>query len=264
MKYLSIFLGIFFLFSPSAFASQEEISSFFSLLAESAQAYEGVKDYKAVFLKREESQGVLGEQETLFLKFEKPFKIFLHWFDTHRKGLQVLYERGRHDGKLAIHQPGLLLGLAPVIFLEQSSPWVREGSETHDIEDAGIGNFLQDLSKSAKKGVSEGKIDVKLSQTDAGTETDVTFPGSLDGSGYIASRVETFFDAKTKLPIRMRLYDWTGKVTGVYEYKDLRLNVGAEDSEFKKIAERKLYKLFVPASKVIQKNNFSAHPASLR
>lgn len=246
MKYLSIFLGLFFIFSPSVYASQEELSHFSSLLAESAQSYEGVADYKAVFLKQEESKGVLGEQETLFIKFEKPFKIFLHWFDTHRKGLQVLYERGRHGGKLAIHKPGLLLGLAPVIFLEQSSPWVREGSESYDIEDAGIGTFLGDFSEMVQKGIDEKKIDVKLSSTDEGTDVDASFPGTQPGGGYFASRVEAFFDAKTKLPVRMCLYDWSGKVTGIYEYKDLRLNVGAEDPEFKKIAERALYKLFIP------------------
>ncbi len=269
MKHLSILLGLFFLFSPSVFASDEELSHFSSLLAESFQAYDGVKDYKAVFLKREESKGVLGEQETLFIKFEKPFKIFLHWFDTHRKGLQVFYERGRHGGKLAIHQPGLLLGLAPVIFLEQSSPWVRKGSELYDIEDAGIGTFLEDFSEMVQKGIEEKKIDVKLSSTDEGTDADVSFPGTQQGGDYFAWRVEAFFDAKTKLPVRMRLYDWSGKVTGIYEYKDLRLNVGTEDTEFKKIAERALYRLFIPrlpsgetGSKVIQQNNFSARRAS--
>ncbi len=234
------------------------VAALLALLLTSSTSYEAVNDYTATFLKQETSGDVLGEKETIFLKFEKPFKIFLHWHDTHRKGLQVLYERGKHDGKLAIHQPGLLLGLAPVIFLEQSSPWVSEGSETHDIEDAGIGTFLEDLSKSVQKGASEKKISVVLSPSDAGTEADISFPGSTETEDYIASRVETFFDAKTKLPVRMRLYDWNGKVTGVYEYKDLKLNVGAEDAEFKKLAERKLYKLFVPPVKVVRQNNFSA------
>jgi len=238
------------------------VAALLALLVTSSASYDAVNDYTATFLKQETSEGVLGEKETIFLKFEKPFKIFLHWSDTHRKGLQVLYERGRHDGKLAIHQPGLLLGLAPVIFLEQSSPWVREGSESYDIEDAGIGTFLEDFSKMVQKGVEEKKIDVKISDTVEGTEVDASFPGTESGGDYFCSRAEVFFDSKTKLPVRMRLYDWDGKVTGIYEYKDLKLNVGAQDAEFKKIAERKLYKLFVPAVKVVQKNNFSARTAS--
>ena len=205
-----------------------------------------MKDYTATFVKQEKSGTALGEPETIFLKFEKPFKIFLHWSDTHRKGLQVLYERGKHDGKLAIHQPGLLLGLAPVVFLEQSSPWVREGSESYDIEDAGIGTFLNDFSEMVKKGVDEGKISATVSSSGTGTDIDVSFPGTTEGGDYFASRVEAFFDAKTGLPVRMRLYDWEGKVTGIYEYKDVKLNIGPEDPEFKKTAHRSLYKLFIP------------------
>ena len=238
------------------------VAALLALLLTSSASYDAVNDYTATFFKQESSEGLLGEKETLFLKFEKPFKIFLHWHDTHRKGLQVLYERGKHDGKLAIHQPGLMLGLAPVIFLEQSSPWVREGSESYDIEDAGIGTFLEDFSKMAQKGIEEKKIDVKISDTVEGATVDASFPGTQPGGDYFCSRAEVFFDMKTKLPTRMRLYDWTGKVTGIYEYKDLKLNVGAQDAEFKKLAERKLYKLFIPPAKVVQRNNFSGRSAS--
>lgn len=230
-----------------------------AILEKSLYAYDGVKDYQALFTKQERTKNELGPRETIFLKFEKPFKIFMHWSDTHKKGLQVLYERGRHDDKLAIHKPGLLLGFAPVVFLDQESPWVREGSESYDIEDAGIGTFLSDFARMVLRGSGEKKIRVQVSENGQGQTVDVVFPGTAPGSGYFAHRVVAFFDAGSHLPVQMSLYDWEGTLTGIYEYRDLRLNVGADDAEFKKIAERRLYRLFIPASaRPVKTQNFSS------
>lgn len=230
-----------------------------AILEKSLDTYDGVKDYQAVFIKQERTKSELGPREMIFLKFEKPFKIFMHWSDTHKKGLQVLYERGRHDGKLAIHKPGLLLGLAPVVFLDQNSPWVREGSESYDIEDAGIGTFLSDFARMVLRGSGEKKIRVQVSENDQGQTVDVVFPGTMPGSDYFAYRVVAFFDAGSHLPVQMSLYDWEEKLTGIYEYRDLRLNVGADDPEFKKIAEHRLYRLFVPVSaRPVRTQNFSS------
>ncbi len=257
MRRFLVFLGALIFLSGGS-ASAADVSRLEGLLFKSREAWTTVKDYHAVFLKQELADGALGPKETIFLKFEKPFKIFMHWMDTDKKGLQVLYERGRHDGKLAIHKPGLLLGLAPVVFLEQSSPWVREGSESYDIEDAGIGTFLEDFSNMTQKGVQENKIQATFSETESGTLADVSFPGSVSDDTYFASRVEVFFEEKTGLPVRMTLYDWEGSVTGIYEYDDLRLNVGTDDAEFRRLAHKKLQKLFLPPVKVVQKTNFSS------
>ena len=222
------------------------------------KAYNSLQDYKATFQKQERSGAVLGPQETIFMKFEKPFKIYMAWMNTHKKGLQVLYERGKHDGKLVIHQPGLLLGLAPVIFLDQDSPYVREGSESYNIEDAGIGSFLADFSKAVLKGAGENKLKVISSQDASGEAMDVTFDGSKEGEGFFAYRVVVHFDGKTLLPDRMQLFDWQNAPMGVYAYENIKLNVGAEDEEFKKLAQRKIYRLYQPvAERKIVSNNFS-------
>lgn len=252
----ALFFPAFLLF-PSSARAEEPTERLRTLLTDARAAYEGVKDYRAIFRKQEGSGGTLGPQETIFLKFEKPFKIFMHWSDTHKKGLQVLYERGRHDGKLAIHKPGLMLGLAPVIFLPQDSPWVREGSESYDIEDAGIGTFLEDFSAMVQKGEADGKLRASTAETPAGTSADVSFPGSAEDAVYFASRVEVLFDAGTKLPVRMVLYDWEGRVSGIYDYDQLALNVGADDPEFRRVAQKRLYKLYVPPVKITPKSNFT-------
>lgn len=238
-------------------SSVTEAASLASLLKQSVLSYERLTDYRAMFDKQEMDEGRLGERESIFLKFEKPFKIYMHWLNTSKKGLQVLYERGRHDGKLAIHKPGLLLGLAPVIFLDRTSPWVREGSESYDIEDAGIGSFLYDFSEMVLKGSSDGIMDAAVKKESGKTRVDVKFPGSRDDAVYFAGRVEVDFDTTSSLPVQMTLYDWDNRVTGIYEYRQLAVDVGGEDPEFKKIAQKKLFRLYQPPGPITApKSNF--------
>ena len=218
-----------------------------SLLRSSLDAYDTVKDYSAVFYKEERSEKKLGPKEKIYLKFEKPFKIFMKWLDTSKQGMQVLYERGRHRNKLMVHKPGFFLGLAPILFLDQNSPWVREGSVSHSIEDAGIGPFLADFSKNVSKGAQEKKLKINFQDQklgESGDTVEVTFEGSDERSGFFAYRILTFFDDKTKLPTRMQLFDWNNETMGVYSYEDLRLNTGPEDAAFKTQIQRQLLKLY--------------------
>jgi hypothetical protein len=212
-----------------------------ALLAESLAAYENVRDYEALFRKTETEEGKMGPEERIFLKFEKPFKIFIGWKNTRKKGLQVHYERGRHGNKLGIHKPGLLLGLAPVIFLEQSSPYVRVGSEAYDIEDAGIGTFLYDLSEAVAAGDNEKKLLVLFAPD--GT-ADVRFPGDAEDDVYFAARVVVRFDKTTRLPVYMELYNREGSRTGTYAYDELKVNVGSDTAAFKKESNRQLYRIY--------------------
>lgn len=257
--------GLMLLSSPArAQAETTATDRLASLLQESLASYDTIRDYQAAFFKQEKDGDILGPKEEIFLKFEKPFKIYMGWMNTHKKGLQVLYERGKHDGKLAIHKPGLLLGLAPVIFLDQNSPWVREGSESYDIEDAGIGSFLIDFADMCAMGASEKKLSVTIDSSSGSDAFDVSFPGTTkEDKGYFAYRVVVRFDATSKLPVKMDLYDWDNKPTGLYAYDDLRLNVGSDDAAFKKTADRHLYKLYFPpkaevsVKKSIARSNFS-------
>lgn len=217
-----------------------------ALLEEGIHSYEGLRDYRAVFEKTELSKGALGPTEKIYLKFEKPWKIYMGWLNTHKKGLQLVYERGKHDGKLAIHKPGLFLGLAPVIFLDQNSPWVREGSEAYNIEDAGIGTFLMDFTKAILRGARENKLKVTfLENAEDGAKADVTFVGSQKDKDFFAYRVTVVFDARNHLPVWMELFDWQDRTTGIYAYVDLKMNVGIDD-DFKRQSNRHLFKIYSP------------------
>ena len=206
--------------------------------------------------KQEKNGEVLETPEKIYMKFEKPWKIFMGWLNTRKKGLQVVYERGKNDGKLAIHQPGLFLGLAPVVFLDQNSPWVREGSASYDIEDAGIGTFLFDLIRSVLKASEQKNLVVTWKSDDTVL---VTFLNSKENSSYFAYKVSTTFDPNTHLPIAMKLFDWDEKLMGEYAYENLEVNVGMNE-EFRKQINRHLLKVYDrhEDSLTAKSQNFSA------
>ncbi len=227
--------------------AQPEQARLAAALSKSLEVYASLKDYKAVFLKRELSGARLGDLEEIFLKFEKPFKIYMKWLNKPKKGLEVLYERGKHRGQLAVHVPGLLFGLKPVIFLDPNSPWVREGSESYDIEDAGIGSFLIDFTKAVLKASKAGQLKIKWvgSESSDGNAVDVIFDAPGPDSTFFAKRCVVFFENSTGLPTKMELFDWNLKAMGVYVYQDLKINAGNADPEFKKQINHHLYKAYL-------------------
>jgi len=211
----------------------------FFVLEKGLRSYGSLQNYSATFHKKEGTPaGALGETEEIYLKFEKPWKIFMGWLNMPKKGLQVVYEKGKNDGKLAVHQPGPLLLFAPVIFLDLNSPWVKEGSSSHGIEDAGIGTFLHDFTRAVVKASYENTLKVHFNQDTA----DVIF-SDKPNPGYFAHRVRAGFDQKTGLPLTMELFDDSNQPTGIYEYKNLQLNV-SEDEEFKKQIHSGLLKVY--------------------
>jgi hypothetical protein len=243
-SFLAVFSALFLAANAGA-ESAVDAARLSQAIRDGAAAWSQVRDYEARFIKQETSEGKTGPEETIFLKFEKPFKIFLGWLNTHKKGLQVYYERGKHDGKLAIHQPGLLLGLAPVVFLEQSSPWVREGSASFDIEDAGIGTFLESLAEDVEAAAKQNRLRAKILRDDAeGLLAEVEFADSTKDEDFMARRVEVFFDAASRLPVRMALFDETGFLIGRYAYEELKLNTAAPTEAFRRQAHRKLFRLY--------------------
>ena len=211
--------------------------------------YHSVTDYKTKFFKTEKAKGILGPTEQIYLKFEKSFKIYMRWLNTEKEGVEVVYERGKNQGKLAVHKPGLLFGLAPVIFLDQDSPWIKEGSASYNIEDAGIGSFLFDFTGEVIKAAGENKLRVKYfgkttGENVSGEKVEVTFLDTKADSGYLAYRVRVFFDKNTNLPVKMELFDWQNEPMGIYAYKDLKVNVGPNDPEFKNQINRYLLKIY--------------------
>ena len=67
-----------------------------------ASAYDGIQDYTALFLKRERVDGSLLPLETIDLRFQAPFKVYMAWRIPHA-GRVIVYVEGENDSKIRVN-----------------------------------------------------------------------------------------------------------------------------------------------------------------
>ncbi len=196
--------------------------------------YAQVTDYTAMMLSRERRSDVLQPLERVWIKFQRPFKVYMRWLDGPSKGREGLYVSGANSGKFLISEPKGIQSLFTAA-LDPSDRRVLEQSR-HPVTDIGIGRLLEIVGENARRGARERALRV----VDRGTadlygrrvrqfESILPKDASL---GYYGYRVELAFDEENHLPIRVVVFDWSDQLVEDYVYTDLRLNPGLAGQDF--------------------------------
>src|SRR5262245_61434783 len=113
------------------------------LIGEARQAYQGVRDYACVMIKKERVRGQLSPDNVVEMKVRnQPFSVYLRWMQPKDlAGQQACYVAGRNNNMMRIHLTGLRSAVGWVS-LDPNDPRVRESSN-HSITEAGIGNLIE-------------------------------------------------------------------------------------------------------------------------
>ncbi len=201
------------------------------ILKRADQRLQGVRDYTATFRKQERMKGKLGPLQTLHMKLRNdPFAIYLK-FLAPKKGKEVLYGVGLHDGKVIAHNGDWTRRLIP-----------RLADTRHPVTDAGLVNLTRRL-------IGYRELDLN----DPLAETILDFAKDEDGRDWPRSththplqtverpfyRVDVLYDPDTLIPRKISCYDWPAPGEGEdlslaesYEYDDLKLNANLTDRDF--------------------------------
>lgn len=216
---------------PKSGATETDLLRFLEL---AEQSYAQVHDYTAIFLRRELIGENLRPQETILLKFQRPFKVYMKWLEGPGNGREGLYVAGAHKSKFLVHEARGFRSLVTAA-MDPDHPRVLQESR-HPITDVGIGRLLEIIAENAQRGSREGTL--KL--VDRG-------PGAVAGqrvhqiegilskdpnAGYYCYRVCISFDEENNLPIRVLVYDWSDRMVEEYTFTELRLNPGLSDRDF--------------------------------
>jgi len=97
------------------------------LLKAMARHSERINDYTAIFHKQEVVKGKMLPQENIFLKFQKPFSVYMRWLEGPFEGQEVLYVRDKYKGKLIGHKGGFF-GFVTIL-TEVQIPLPKSGSK---------------------------------------------------------------------------------------------------------------------------------------
>jgi outer membrane lipoprotein-sorting protein len=198
-----------------------------------ASAYDGIRDYTAVFLKRERINGTLLALETIELRFQAPFKVYMAWRKPYA-GRVIVYVEGENDNKILVNPGGLLRFLR--LKLEPTSPLATQNTH-HTVREVGLQKTIALLVREYERGRREDQVTLSFQSDDevAGRSTyHLTLVCHADKmAGYYAQRGEIWVDAEHFLPIRLSLYDWDGELYAHYEYQRLRVNPGLGPEAFR-------------------------------
>jgi hypothetical protein len=213
------------------------------LIQEAQKAYQNVRDYTCLLIKRERNNGRLPPDAVMEMKVRtQPFSVYLRWLQPRTEaGQEVCYVAGKNDGKMRVHPKGVLGSVAGFISLDPNDPRARQTSK-RNITEAGIGNMIERFARAWEH---ERRLNLTNQVQVAEYEynrrrcmrVEITHPDNAHGQ-FLYYRDIIYFDKETHLPIRLEFYDWPrqsgepGQLVEIYSFANMRINVGLGDDVF--------------------------------
>ncbi len=239
------FLVLTFLIAVNA-SAEESLPDPLKLMERCKQSYQNLNDYTATFIKEQRLRGRLRKPETTFLKFQKPFSIYMKWIKNPDKGKEVIYVEGAHNGKILAHLGGVIGLLTPTTFrLEPTHPMAM-GGNLKPITKAGLGNMIGALLAIYQLAEKNGDLEsvckgVKRHQGRDVYVVERTLPKK---EIYPNNYAVIYVDKELMLPVFYAAFDDEDRLLEQYEYRDLKLNVGLTEKDFDKKNSEYKYPIF--------------------
>lgn len=192
-----------------------------------------VQDYTLV-MKREqrfEKPGDEMEHATLFVKHRRePSCVYMRWIEKPHKGREMLFCDERYDGKILVHEGGLLGVLTIKIDPKKESKDRGVGFRSPDE----IGMFaIERMVEDAKQRESEPTLSQrKINGVEASClrfETGAEVPRRFE----VGAR-ELCVDPANNLPLAIRLWSPDGTLMEDGTFSQIKLNPGLSDQDFDK------------------------------
>lgn len=229
--FLILFIPLSVLFAQKDVPAQDG-TDLKKRLEETETALVKVNNYTAIFHRVERVNGRLIPEEVTFLKFKRPFKVYMRWISPN-KGQETLFVQGTNNNKIRAHGTGF--AKLVTVNLNPTGGLAMENSR-HPITDAGLENLVKKIAADLQKGLRAGELIAKDhgEQTVYGRKTR-EFEGVLPkdpAKGYYCYRCIVDLDVETKMPIQTRIFNWDGQLVESYGYESLTLNPGLSDEDF--------------------------------
>ncbi len=190
------------------------------------QAYALLDGYTCTFRKQERIHGELLPEETIFLKFQKPFRIYMKWTADPYQGQELVYKADWDDGKVVAHRgsfPDITLRLSP-----ENKLIMR--NNRHPVTDAGIGHTIEIIKNDYQRAginprdsvryIDHGQREIDGEQSRC---LEAIMPAK-ENSGYYAHRALICINLTTHLPNHIKIWDHTNTLVEKYHY----LNVNTQ------------------------------------
>jgi outer membrane lipoprotein-sorting protein len=222
-----------------AAARAGENSDPYKLLVSTSSSFASVQGYTAKFTKQERVNGDLRPRETIFMKFQKPFKVYMKWLDGAKEGQEILYVKGKNGNKILAHPGfggtigGMINMILPTFAISPDGPSAMQDNR-HPITGAGIGKLIEKIIQVSSKALENDELSLTYKgEVEVDGRPAVLVERILpQKDGYPAHRTHYYLDKEYNLPVKVVLHDWSGRLTASYEYTALVLNPALEPIDF--------------------------------
>ena len=202
-------------------------------IREAEQVYMRVDNYVATFHKQERVEEQLLKEETILIKFKKPFKVYMKWILPPYKGRELIYVEGWNNNQVRIHEGGIF-GIITVNIDPKGSLAMR--GNRHPVTDAGIDHLLHVMAENFRRGTKAGDLAVLACGEEVVYSRKTQRFEAIFSEGrtkdYYGRRIIINLDVENRLPIRIEIYDGENQLVEKYGYEDLKLNPGLTDLDF--------------------------------
>jgi hypothetical protein len=202
-------------------------------IEEAEAAYVAVTSYTAVVHKQQRVAGKLLPEETILLKFKKPFSLYMKWIKAPYKGSELLYVTGWNEDRIRAHRGGLLRFITRD--LDPRDPGLMAGN-LRPVTDMGIGQLVKTVAVNMRKAINAGELgfSAKGEESVYGRKTRIleVFLPNDRAVGYDGRRLVINQDISNKILIRIRVYDRHDQLVENYGYEDLDLDARFADADF--------------------------------
>jgi len=227
------------LWEGSAGAQEPLLIEAQEIIHQAVGTYDRLDSYQASLERQYSGEDV--KPEEIFLRFEKPLVVYMHWLNGSQRGLQVVYSNRHFDDKILSRPPGFLFQFIPIVHLAKDDPRVMK-AESHSIEKAGIGYILNDFAQDFADARASNQVKV-LSVEDVEIDGEkakrITVLFNVPMRNY--PKVSMAFSEEHHLPIEIKLYRSLENSPEVYRYLNLSINPPRDNEAFQKSIDRRLF-----------------------
>lgn len=209
-----------------------------------------IRGYSATLVKRERIADKLLDPQYMFVKIRHeqkvggrlvvPFSVYLYFLRPEDiKGREVLYIRGRNNGKLLAHEGGEILGLVSA-WLDPRGRLAMTDNR-YPITEIGILNLTERLIEAGEQGLQYDECEVKIvdnAKINGRPCKCIQVVHPRRRAHFRFYRAQIFIDKELNVPVRYASWLWPENSGGEpvlleeYTYLNLKINDGFADADF--------------------------------
>ncbi|HVX15840.1 MAG TPA: DUF1571 domain-containing protein [Pirellulales bacterium] len=211
-----------------------------ALAQKSLDRLEKIKDYTAVFSKRERvGDALLGEERNEIKLRHEPFSVYLRVIEpSSSAGQEVIYVTGKNDGNLIAHTTGFGSSVIGRVSLDPHGLIATRGNR-YTIKDVGLKNLVNKLLELGRRKELFRESTVKIEPVEFSerpcTQVEISSPRPVGDFRLAIARI--VLDDEWNVPVHFESHEWKPGATKpilseTYSYYELKFDVGLTDRDF--------------------------------